>query len=323
MSYQFNDNGNLISRSDGATLHYDDNNRLIQFQKGATTANYKYEPGGRRISKTVNGQTTWYLWDQAQLISEYDSSGQRQKRYTYLQGRYNPIRMEDAHGAYEVHADHLDTPKLLTDASQQIVWRATMEAFGKATVEEDVDGNEVGIEFNVRFPGQYYDAESGLYYNYLRYYDPQVRRFITADPIGLKAGTNLYSYGLNNPVRYIDPLGLDVYICGRPADLPFPLNQLNHEWLLTDTAEAGMGAAGGGVPAQNGNSDLPGVPVEVVDHTGQSTEENSHCDHVENVDESCVNKKITIGRSLGHFGPTNNCQTFVMEVVIECSSKKK
>lgn len=97
----------------------------------------------------------------------------------------------------------------------------------------------------------------------------------------------------------------------------------NHEWLLTDTAEAGMGRAGGGVPARDGESDYFGVPVEVVDHTGQSLGADSHCDHVEEVDEDCVNRKIRIRRQLGRFSPWNNCQTFVMEVIIECSTNKQ
>ena len=64
------------------------------------------------------------------------------------------------------------------------------------------------IDFNFRFPGQYYDTESGLHYNYFRTYDPELGRYLTSDPIGLVGGMNTYTYVENDPVNYIDPLGL-------------------------------------------------------------------------------------------------------------------
>lgn len=109
---------------------------------------------------------------------------------------------------YYIHNDHLGTPKLLTDNHQQTVWSARSTPFGKAFVNNDVDGDGVEIEFNLRQPGQYYDRESGLYYNYFRYYDPVTGRYITSDPIGLSGGVNSYAYALNNPLSFRDPYGL-------------------------------------------------------------------------------------------------------------------
>lgn len=216
------------------------------------------------------------------------------------------------------HTDHLGTPQVVTDQSQNVVWQGEYGPFGEVTASVE------DVEQNLRFPGQYFDQETGLYYNYFRSYDPNTGRYLKSDPIGLKGGMSTYAYVGGNPLKYNDSFGLAVFICGRPADLPFPFGMFNHEWILTDTNEAGMGPAAGnnagGIPAQNGNSDLPYSPVQVVDHTNQSLAENARCDHVENIDEACVNSLLEIGRSLGRFGPTNNCQTFTTEVIRSCGT---
>jgi RHS repeat-associated protein len=66
------------------------------------------------------------------------------------------------------------------------------------------------VENNLRFAGQYFDQETGLHYNYHRYYDPSLGRYLRADPIGFDGGINLYAYVLNNPLNWIDPLGLEI-----------------------------------------------------------------------------------------------------------------
>ncbi len=108
---------------------------------------------------------------------------------------------------YFVHSDHLGTPQKLTNSEQEVVWSAEYTPFGEATVNGDPDGNGNSVELNVRLPGQYYDSESGLHYNYFRDYDPTLGRYIQSDPIGLGGGINTYAYALNNPVRYSDPTG--------------------------------------------------------------------------------------------------------------------
>ena len=109
---------------------------------------------------------------------------------------------------YSIHNDHLGTPKLLTNQTGQPVWRALASPFGQATVDEDVDGDGTDVVMNLRFPGQYFDAESGLHYNYFRTYDPNLGRYITSDPIGLFGGLNSYAYVGSNPLFWVDPLGL-------------------------------------------------------------------------------------------------------------------
>jgi RHS repeat-associated protein len=90
----------------------------------------------------------------------------------------------------------------MTDTGGNAVWKALYEPFGKATVTLQTITN------NVRLAGQYFDQETGLHYNWHRYYDPKVGRYISSDPIGLRGGLNTYVYVRNNPLRYTDPLGL-------------------------------------------------------------------------------------------------------------------
>lgn len=102
-----------------------------------------------------------------------------------------------------VHNDHLGTPQVMTDEAGSVVWRATYDPFGAATIDSSST-----VEMNIRFPGQYYDSETGLHYNYFRYYDPEIGRYITSDPVGLLGGANTFTYAANNPVIAIDPTGL-------------------------------------------------------------------------------------------------------------------
>jgi len=88
------------------------------------------------------------------------------------------------------------------------VWRWDSDAFGKTAANDDPDGDGTKFTLNLRFPGQYYDSESGLHYNYHRYYDPNTGRYITSDPIGLDGGLNTYGYVGGNPVKYFDKYGL-------------------------------------------------------------------------------------------------------------------
>jgi len=115
-----------------------------------------------------------------------------------------------------------------------------------------------------------------------------------------------------------DPLGLDVQICSRPADLPFPMNQFDHWWIKTSTVEAGMGPMNGQVPAQQGRSDSPGDPVQTVNHSGQSSAANAQCRVMNNVDEDCVNKLIRPGQALGRWTPVNQCNNFAWSVISKC-----
>jgi len=101
------------------------------------------------------------------------------------------------------HDDHLGTPNRITDDSGTVVWAANYEPFGSALVGVDIVAN------NLRFPGQYFDAETGLHYNYFRDYDPSIGRYLQSDPVGLRGGPSTFLYVGANPLYWIDPMGLD------------------------------------------------------------------------------------------------------------------
>lgn len=95
-SYTFEAGGNLASRSDASTFTHDEVNRLVQFQLASTSATYLHDAFGRRIRKTVNGATTWFVWDDERLIAQHDASGVGNKWYAYLPGEIQPRQMIDA-----------------------------------------------------------------------------------------------------------------------------------------------------------------------------------------------------------------------------------
>ena len=110
---------------------------------------------------------------------------------------------------FYVYPDHLGTPRVIIDTHNRVRWRwDNTDPFGANIASEDPDGDRLNLSYPLRFPGQYFDKETGLHYNYFRDYDPQTGRYIQSDPIGLAGGLNTYAYVDGNPGR-IDPLGLD------------------------------------------------------------------------------------------------------------------
>lgn len=108
--------------------------------------------------------------------------------------------------AYFIHTDQLNTPRAITDGGGNLVWQWDSDPFGKDAANEQPAGHP-SFTFNQRFPGQQFDRENSLHYNYYRDYDPQLGRYIESDPIGLHGGPNTYGYAGANPLINVDPDG--------------------------------------------------------------------------------------------------------------------
>ncbi|MCO7225747.1 RHS repeat-associated core domain-containing protein [Pleionea sp. CnH1-48] len=199
VTFDYDAVGNTIRKND-LFMSFNQANRLSSVAKGSTTASYQYNAKGERSVKILNGVETHYIYNtQGQLIAEGDAHGAIVKEYVYLNNQ--PYAQIVGSQIYYYHNSHLGAPELMTDNSQNVVWNASYTPFGEAQVTVNT------VENNIRFPGQYYDVESGLHYNYFRDYDPSIGRYIESDPIGLGDGVNTYSYTHQNPVNYYDSNG--------------------------------------------------------------------------------------------------------------------
>lgn len=206
--------GNLTQDRPDRQLEYDQQNRLVRVRIGGTpVAEYRYNALGQRTHKlTASGMTLFLYGPDGQLLEErlLSTTGQRQGSQFYIWLDQMPIAgisvSYAADGSvasstpFYLHTDHLGTPRVATNHNQQPIWSWVSDAFG-------VGQTTGSLTLNLRFPGQYYDQESGLHYNYFRDYDPQTGRYVESDPIGLEGGLNTYGYVEGNPVIYVDPTG--------------------------------------------------------------------------------------------------------------------
>lgn len=125
---------------------------------------------------------------------------------------------------YYVHTDHINTPRLVTQASNGAIrWRwDDTDPYGMLPPNENPAGSGAFV-LNLRMPGQYYDRESNLYYNYFRDYDPQTGRYVQSDPIGIEGGINVYTYVNGNPVKKVDMDGLQGFLPTPVGPIPIPI----------------------------------------------------------------------------------------------------
>jgi RHS repeat-associated protein len=216
-------------------------------EAGRVLGRYAYNALDERVGKHTEGGTTYYLYADNHMVAEIDGGGRITAHYLYRANtpiakietrslhrdqegwtRAEPNRTQrlmrwmhrSLFGVDEIpaivgsarvlylHTDHIGALRAATDTRSRVVWKATYQAFGAANPIEDPDADGAPVRIALRLPGQQFDSESGLHYNYYRNYDPRLGRYLESDPIGLEGGINTYTYASSDPIARYDPFGL-------------------------------------------------------------------------------------------------------------------
>lgn len=250
--YSYDEEGNLVSKTNKANQHktryeWYANGRLKKVkQADGKDVLFTYDALGRRISKTTGNTITRWVWDNDKPLHEWTYSINDQPQavvgewgqIAYDRPELNPLNAfnetnaitwifdGDAHSlaakivngqTYSVISDHLGTPFCMYNAKGKAVWEGALDIYGRTKL---TPGSKSDLPF--RYAGQYEDAETGLYYNRFRYYDPEAGIYISQDPIRLMGGMQLYGY-VNDPIIKVDIFGLssfDPFSVGELTDFP-------------------------------------------------------------------------------------------------------
>ncbi len=210
-TYGYNAVGAVTSYG-SITFAYSDRERLKSATIGSNTWNYYHNGLGERVRKKLAPTGNhYYVYDEAgHLISEYNGNTLIQE--TVWLGD-TPVATVRGTSVFYVHTDHLNAPRKVTRPSDNGVrWSWDRDPFGTTTVNENPSGLGT-FTYNLRLPGQFYDSETGVNYNYFRDYDPAIGRYVQSDPIGLRGGVNTYLYALASPTHWRDSLGLKTCRC--------------------------------------------------------------------------------------------------------------
>jgi len=208
-NYTYDANGNEKSKPDGTTYTWDFENRLTQAVLPGTggTVTFKYDPFGRRVQKSfTQGSTTTttnYVYDGPNLLEGLDNSGNVLAKYTQGNHVDEPLTelVSGTTGYYE--QDGLGSVTSLSNTAGALTSTYTFDSYGKLTASTGTLTNPL------QYTGRELDPETGMYEFRARYYDQNIGRFTSEDPLGVKAGINFYAYVKNDPTTFKDPSGLD------------------------------------------------------------------------------------------------------------------
>jgi len=292
--YQYDALGNRISETSGArttTYTYNPFNRMAQSNVDGRVTDYLLNAQGQRVVKSNDaGTSRYYFAGQNQLLSELTNS--TWTNYLWFGGEL--VGLVRNGNLINIHTDHLGRPAFATDGDQRTVWKAYNYAYGRSVTQDDIGG------LNIGFPGQYYDVETGLWYNGFRDYDASIARYVQSDPIGLAGGINTYAYVMGNPVNAVDSLGLQTCLLTTVG----PGGVRDHSAVFTTRGDGAGGPAlydpAGSYGAANGGGSSGIVTGDAADigqfrefHNGQTVE--STCKNTSQEEEvSIINNAVEL-----------------------------
>ena len=208
---RYDENGNLIQKG-ATTYEWDARNRLIAINGPDMQASFKYDALGRRIEKTINGETIRYLYDGLDIVQEI-KDGMVYSNYVRTLHIDEPLVRTNSDGTVRYYQrDALGSVTALTDEMEAIKTQYIYDPYGNT--EQIGEGNDNPFQYT----GRENDG-TGLYYYRARYYSPELQKFVSEDPIGFMGGdVNLYRYVKSNPLNITDPIGFGEFYCFKKTD---------------------------------------------------------------------------------------------------------